>query len=123
MTNAMGYSHDTISVRKERRERLSSAFESTVTDLLARGHAVRFRAHGDSMYPSIRSGEHVCVAPIESGSLRIGDVVLARAARGLTAHRIIRMQPDAVVTRGDNVMQRDSAVHPHSILGRVAHVE
>src|SRR5436853_3111344 len=102
----------------------SSVFESTVVDLLARGHAVRFRASGDSMYPTIRSGEHVCVAPFPAGSpLRVGDVILARAERGLTAHRIVELRAHDLVTRGDNVLQHDSALHPHSVIGRVAQVE
>jgi len=101
-----------------------AAFESTVVDLLARGHAVRFRANGDSMYPTIRSGEHVCVAPVDRESaLRVGDVVLARAHRGLTAHRIVNLRSNDIVTRGDNSIYHDSALQQHSVIGRVAHVE
>src|SRR2546423_10061357 len=106
------------------RRRESATFETTVVDLLARGHAVRFRAHGDSMYPTIRSGEHVCVAPVAGQSpLQVGDVVLARAHRGLTAHRIIAMPSNNILTRGDNAIEHDSSLQRHSVIGRVAHVE
>lgn len=100
-----------------------TAFESTVTDLLGRGIAVRFQATGDSMYPSIRNGEHVHVAPVEASSLRIGDVVLARAPRGLTAHRLVKLTAGAVTTRGDNAVARDAAVPYNEIIGRVTHIE
>jgi signal peptidase I len=99
------------------------SFENAIIDILGRGLAVRFRAKGDSMYPSIRCGEHVQVAPASAGSLRIGDIVLARARRGLTAHRVVRLANDTITTRGDNALARDTALHHQSILGRVMFVE
>jgi signal peptidase I len=98
-------------------------FESTVTGLLSSGVGVRFVATGDSMYPTIRSGEHVHVAPADPASLRIGDVVLARAHRGLTAHRVVRLSPHSVTTRGDNALGRDAALSHKNVLGRVTFVE
>jgi hypothetical protein len=100
-----------------------SAFESTVTDLLARGVAVRFAASGDSMHPAIRHGEHVYVAPVDWSSLRVGDVVLARAQRGLTAHRLVKVAAGLATTRGDNAAARDAAVSQTAIIGRITHVE
>lgn len=100
-----------------------TTFASTVADLLGRGVAVRFQASGDSMHPSIRNGEHVHVAPADWASLREGDVVLAVAKRGLTAHRIVDITARAAITRGDNAMQRDAAVSQTEIIGRITHVE
>ena len=98
-------------------------FEPTVADLLGRGVTVRFQASGDSMHPSIRSGEHVHVAPVEWSSLRAGDVVLARAKRGLTAHRLVNITAGTATTRGDNARQRDATVPKTAILGRITHIE
>ena len=98
-------------------------FESTVVDLLGRGVSVRFQASGDSMHPSIRNGEHVHVAPVEWSSLRTGDVVLARAPRGLTAHRLLKLGAGAVTTRGDNAVAPDAALPPNAIIGRITHIE
>lgn len=123
-----------------------SHFEGTVAELLERGVAVRFAASGDSMHPSIRHGEHVHVAPVEWSSLRVGDVVLARAKRGLTAHRIVKLNVGrasarlnvgrasarpgglkpalrSITTRGDNAVQRDAELSQTAILGRVTHIE
>ena len=77
-------------------------FDATVEDLLARGIAVRFRASGHSMHPAICSGEHVQVEPVELATVSRGDIVLARLARGLTAHRVIRVENGRITTRGDN---------------------
>lgn len=98
-------------------------FENTIIDVLTRGFAVRFRAKGDSMYPSIRCGEHVHVAPVAPDALGVGDIVLVRAARGLTAHRVVAVSGETITTRGDNALARDAALQHHSILGRITSVE
>jgi signal peptidase I len=100
-------------------------FDNTVSDLLlAHGVGVRFRARGDSMYPSIRCGEHVEVEPVDAGDLRRGDVVLARQERGLTAHRVIRIEREngrvvSITTRGDNCDTDDGPFTPAELLGRI----
>jgi signal peptidase I len=99
------------------------SFESTIADVLRRGVAARFHATGDSMHPTIRSGEHLHVAAVVARSLRVGDVVLARAPRGLTAHRVVRLTRESIITRGDNALRRDGALRPSDILGRITHVE
>jgi signal peptidase I len=98
-------------------------FEKTVTELLRHGVAVRFCATGDSMHPSIRSGEHVHVAPADARALRVGDIVLARATRGLTAHRVVKVASQSIITRGDNALLGDAALRYEDVLGRVTFVE
>ncbi len=94
-----------------------------ITDLLARGHAVRFRAAGDSMHPIIRCDDYLLVEPASKVRIRRGDVVLTLAERGLTAHRVIAVQGDTLITRGDNSGDCDFPVDAERILGRVTHVE
>jgi signal peptidase I len=94
-----------------------------IVDLLARGHAVRFRAKGASMHPVIRSEDYLHVEPIGGGEIETGDVVLAFAERGLTAHRVIRSGDGLIVTRGDNALGADAPLRREAILGRVAWVD
>lgn len=94
--------------------------EEVITGMLRDGYSVRFVASGDSMYPSIRSGETLEVEPVAASGLRPGDVVLIRAERGLTAHRIVRIDGVMVVTRGDNCLRRDRPLPFAAVLGRVA---
>ena len=101
----------------------ASTFERTLLDLLDRGIGVRFRATGDSMHPSIRWGEHLHVTPVAQAALREGDVILARAHRGLTAHRIVKVGHTGIVTRGDNCLRPDRLLHPSTVVGLVAHLE
>lgn len=96
-------------------------FDGVLSDVIAHGFTARFRAAGDSMHPSIRSGEHLHVVPAEE--LRVGDVILARASRGLTAHRIVRIEGARIVMRGDNALRSDGAVDREAVVGRVAAVE
>ena len=94
-------------------------FEPTLRTVLAAGHGARFRVEGDSMYPAIRSGDHVQVVPCSVSELRRGDVILASTRRGLTAHRITRIEAQRVITRGDNSLRADPAIDKAQILGRV----
>jgi phage repressor protein C with HTH and peptisase S24 domain len=92
-----------------------------IIDLLQRGHAVEFRVRGDSMYPVIREDDSVHVEP--SPDVRLGDVVLTLAARGLTAHRVIAQHGDSIVTRGDNTSEADAPVARAQVLGKVTWIE
>jgi len=97
--------------------------EIVIAAILADGRIVRFEAGGDSMYPLIRSGDRLLVEPVAPRALRRGDVVLARLDRGLTAHRIVRIDGDTITTRGDNCDGDDPPFTPAQLLGRVRAVE
>ena len=93
---------------------------TVIEEVLATGNAARFLARGDSMHPSIRSGELLEVERVDPDSIRRGDVVLARLSRGLTAHRVVRVTREGwFVTRGDNAPSDDEAFPAGAIIGRV----
>lgn len=93
---------------------------TVIEEVLASGNAARFRARGDSMHPSIRSNELLEVERVDPDSIRRGDVVLARLARGLTAHRVVRVTPEGwFITRGDNAPANDEPFMAGAIVGRV----
>jgi hypothetical protein len=92
--------------------------------LLADGMAVRFRAAGDSMHPSLRGGDILIVEPVSAERVRRGNVVLAQLERGLTAHRVVAVTTDGggqrwFTTRGDGVEECDAPFGPSSLLGIV----
>lgn len=93
-------------------------FDEILEAILATGYAASFRAAGDSMHPTIRWGDQVQV--IEADDLHVGDVVLVRAARGLTAHRVVSISRSRVVTRGDNALVNDEPVDAADVLGRIS---
>jgi len=104
------------------------AFATVVADLLRRGVAVRFRATGTSMAPTILDGDTITVEPVPAGRLRRGDVVLALRGGAVVAHRLIRWQRRAgdepeVVLRGDAAEACDPPTAAGDLFGRVLHVE
>ena len=92
-----------------------------IVDLLQRGHAVEFRARGDSMYPVIREDDLLHVEP--SLEFKRGEVVLTIADRGLTAHRVIAVDSTTITTRGDNTPSADDALPLARAVGKVTWVE
>jgi hypothetical protein len=100
-----------------------NTFEATLRELLASAQHARFRAAGDSMYPTIRDGDAVEIAPCEAASLRPGNIILATTKRGLTLHRIVRISSAGIVIRGDNALFSDAPVAPEDILGRMVERE
>lgn len=98
------------------------AAASVIEELLSRGHAVRFQARGDSMFPLIHDADYLHVEPA-SDRPRRGEVVLVLADRGLTAHRIVAVRAGTIITRGDNAPDCDPPVPESRILGRVVRIE
>jgi signal peptidase I len=114
--------------------------DAVVAALTASGHAVRFRAPGHSMHPTIRSGEVINVRPIAGADARVGDILLYRSPGGVTAHRLVRVhdrrperssaprslprgRPAVLILRGDNSCCCDAPVESDRILGKVIAVE
>ena len=63
-------------------------FSEMIEETLNRDHSIRFRAPGDSMYPTICDGDVVTVMPVETESIVIGDIILYQHKSGVTAHRV-----------------------------------
>src|SRR5689334_22015788 len=73
---------------------------------------------GDSMWPSLRSGDVARVEPLTEAP-RPGEVVVARFTHALVVHRVRRCDADACVLRGDNVPAEDPPLPRARLLGRV----
>ncbi len=78
---------------------------------------------GPSMYPTLRSGDGIILEPFKSeANLKVGDIILYSRSDGLSdiVHRIIRIEKDGVITRGDNNNRIDPGTVPFSnIIGKV----
>ena len=73
------------------------------------------------MFPIIKNGESLRVEDVAAGRLRVGDIVVARTAAGIRAHRLIFSDParDCFLTRGDAGHETDPPIQASQILGRV----
>jgi len=109
---------------------ISSAFIPLSQDLLFQGRSLRFTAKGCSMYPAIRDGDSVEIAPYNQGVdvLRSGDIIFYRVqpAAGIL-HRIVKIKRRhnemLYITKGDAQAFDFTAVRPSEILGRLTAAE
>jgi hypothetical protein len=102
---------------------------AAVTDGLVSGCVTEFGrvtlvVTGDCMAPSLRAGDRV---QLERRAPTIGDVVLARHARGLSLHRLVWrppfFAPRAWRTKADRALLFDERLDPTAILATVVAVE
>lgn len=71
------------------------------------------------MYPTILNGEMLHVEPMGKAKLRRGDIVLFKSNGKFKAHRIVRINGDNFITRGDASLDSDGVVRRPQILGHV----
>ena len=87
-----------------------------IRETLALGRPLWLDATGDSMYPAVRDGNRVLLAPRRRPP-RTGDIVLARFGQRLVLHRVTRLSGDQIVLQGDASEQPDPAVPATSTVG------
>jgi signal peptidase len=116
----------------------TEVFAEMIEEVLNRGHSIRFRAPGDSMYPTICNGDFITVIPIKSPSITNGDIILYQHRSGVTAHRVISILKRSAlqgpqdrsssgmlefILRGDAAIESDAPVRSEQILGKVISIE
>ena len=122
----------------------SRIFPELIANLLTDGNKIKFRAPGDSMYPTICDGDVITVMPIETASITVKDIILYRHRSGVTAHRVMRILKRSeknsrsalqgpqdrslsetleFVFRGDAAINDDAPVSSEQILGKVVSIE
>ena len=119
-------------------------FPELISDLLTDGHMVKFRAPGESMYPTIRNGDVITVTPLGASSVTNSDIILYQHGSGVTAHRAMRIikrseenscsapkgpqdrssrETLEFYVRGDAAINYDAPVSSEQILGKVVSIE
>ena len=105
-----------------------SMVKNTGIILLSEGKNIRIRAHGYSMYPSIRPGAMVIIEPIQvKGAPVPGEIIAIETDTGLIIHRLIKIvvrdNTRLFVARGDSNPFSDNPVKISRIAGRVTGAE
>ncbi|HPW16905.1 MAG TPA: S24/S26 family peptidase [Candidatus Aminicenantes bacterium] len=93
--------------------------------VLEKGRPFRFEARGESMFPAIRDGDVLTVAPFAGRGPRPGDIVafVHPETGGLRVHRVVEAAAGRFVLKGDNALGADPAVGPDAVLGLVVGIE
>jgi hypothetical protein len=100
-----------------------AAMVSLIREVTYGGGALRVRAPGSSMLPTIPRGSLVRIGPVPSEGITKGDVVLALTADGEPVlHRAIEVGSDSIVTRGDAALAADPPTPLSRVIGTATHV-
>lgn len=73
-----------------------------------------------SMWPALREGSLVFVQGVARDDIQVDDIVVYQneGGRGFTIHRVVRMDHDKIVTKGDANFAEDKPVAYERIVGR-----
>ena len=72
-----------------------------------------------SMWPELKKGDLILIKGIESKEeINIGDVIVYSNVKGFTIHRVIEMNKDSLITKGDANNVKDSPVKYEEIIGK-----
>ena len=93
--------------------------------LLAEGKSLRIKPAGYSMFPAIRPGNIVIIAPVKNRSnLTAGDIVVFKRDSDFVLHRLtdIRHQDDNTIfiTQGDSSVNEDLPITADKIIVTVS---
>lgn len=102
------------------------ATSSLVTEVLHSRGALRLRATGVSMLPTLWPGDLLTIQFREFAQVQVGDLVLYTRAGRFFIHRVVRKAvlggEPALITRGDCMAQDDPSVCPAELLGAVTEI-
>jgi signal peptidase I len=84
---------------------------------------LRLQVISESMWPLLRAGDAAIVQVIEPAASRVGDVLVVRGGAELITHRLIAIEGEQWVMRGDNAIGVDAPIGRAGCVGRVAAIE
>ena len=72
-----------------------------------------------SMWPALKKGDMVLIKGIASSEeIKEGDIVVYKNPKGFTIHRVIEINENTVVTKGDANNVEDSPIKYEEIIGK-----
>jgi signal peptidase I len=100
-----------------------SQFQAAGCDLLAdvvrSAGSATLKVTGQSMLPAIRPGDLLTVQRHSPQGLQPGQIILIQRNQKLTAHRVVRVCGEQLVTRGDSVPSLDPPIPASEVVGVV----
>ena len=111
----------TPSAPLQKRSLLLSAPDAArlIRDAVAVGGELWVRGSGWSMHPTIRHADPVLLAPLEAkGAVRRGQIVIVPLGPRLMLHRVVDVQGDVILTRGDARQRNDTPVSRSAVVAR-----
>ena len=75
-----------------------------------------------SMWPALKQGDMVMIKKVTPEGLKIGDIIVYKNEQGFTIHRIIKLNQNNLVTKGDANNVEDKPVDYKEVIGRVVNI-
>lgn len=114
----------TVAMVETKRELMLSgpALQELISAVHRQCVPVRFSAAGTSMSPFINDGDILTLSPCSGAMLKTGDIVafMNSETDHLIIHRIVAIQGDQYIVRGDNAFHCDGLISKNHVLGRVS---
>jgi signal peptidase len=71
-----------------------------------------------SMWPALNEGDLVFIQGVNREDLKVNDIVVWRNPGGFTIHRVVKLNDDTLVTKGDANFTEDVPVKYSDVVGR-----
>ena len=75
-----------------------------------------------SMWPALKQGDLVLIKNVKQNQLKIGDIIVYKNEQGFTIHRIVRLNKENLITKGDANNVEDKPVDYKEVIGRVVNI-
>lgn len=77
-----------------------------------------------SMWPALKKGDLILIKGVENKEeIKEGDIIVYQNPEGFTIHRIIEINEDTVITKGDANNVSDSPVKYDEIIGKAVTIK
>lgn len=105
-----------------------SSVKDVSSSLLSEGKTIRIKAHGYSMFPSIKPGSLIIIEPLtQKGNPVPGEIVAVKRENGMVVHRLIKIiikdGRRYYIARGDSNAFADAPIPLEMIAGRIVRAE
>jgi signal peptidase I len=84
---------------------------------------IRLEVISGSMSPFLRPGDKVVIQQTQPGTLRIGDLVVARRKGEFITHRLVCIGKNEWYTKGDRCRYLDPPLSADSFVGKVIEID
>jgi len=72
-----------------------------------------------SMWPALKKGDLILIKGIDSKEeVKEGDIIVYKNPKGFTIHRVVKINEDTLITRGDANNVSDSPIKYEEIIGK-----
>jgi len=72
-----------------------------------------------SMWPALKQGDLILIKGVSSKEeIQIGDIIVYRNPKGFTIHRVIKLNENTLITKGDANNVEDAPVKYEEVIGK-----